>query len=240
MGQVPLDRSLTEQIDSQTRNEFYFITACGEEARHWMAEFCDADNIELRLIIADALRRLRRHELAVGLELLGSVDRRLHSKVFGFASVESLLWRFEYAARAYADYLTGNLESAKANLLSAHREIARIIGLHEFLIPLAIHCTDFIIQRARIARRERSWAEARQYIDTLEKIFVSCHPFCVLGSGRPILLSDIQEFLGSLPLDEEQRARTRLFLGEDSPVCERIEQLEERIFALPDMVIPYP
>jgi hypothetical protein len=235
-----LDPSEIEKERSKIQRGFFFIDACGEEARRWLAELCDTDNVELQLLIKRSVRLFRRHELSSGLDLLAAIDHQLHLKVCGFASILRLLRRFEYAARAYAEYMVGDLESAKASLTKADLEISRIISLHEFLVPLAMHCTDFIIQRARIARRERRWAEVKEQISILERIFADCHPYCILDSGRPILLSDLREFLASLPLDEEQRTLARLFLGEDSPVGERVGQLEELIFSFPDLVIPYP
>jgi hypothetical protein len=115
-----------------------------------------------------------------------------------------------------------------------------ILELDRFLLPLAIHCTDFIIQRARLARREGKWLEVKQHLVTLERIAAGELPYCTLCTGEPIRLADLETFFATLPLGEEQRGRARLYLRGDLSATERTARISERIFALPDMVIPYP
>jgi len=105
---------------------------------------------------------------------------------------------------------------------------------------MAIQCADFVIQRARVARRENQWREAERHIRRIHEIFSGLRPLCVLDSGRAIGVSEIREFFSKLPLDEEQRLQADRFVGAHIPVATRVEYLEEMIFTLPDVVIPYP
>ena len=91
-----------------------------------------------------------------------------------------------------------------------------------------------------MARRENRWREASQHIRAIHEIFSGVRPLCVLDSGRAIGMPDIREFFAALPLDEEQRAQAHRFMGDHISVAERIAYLEEMIFTLPDVVIPYP
>jgi hypothetical protein len=228
------------QLISLTERDFSFLKACGEDACCWLAEFQNEETLGIRHRLSVALDTVKRYDLKGGEALLAAIDQEIRGRDAGLLSVDNLLQRFRFTTLAYLHYLAGDLAKAKLGLLKAHDEIQKAISRHGFLIPVAIHCTDFIIQRARIARRECQWREAQRYIWMIRDIYSDIRPLCVLDSGRPIRLPDIREFYSSLPLDEEQQDQARRFVGDAVPVSERVEYLEEMVFSLPDVVIPYP
>src|SRR5215216_2176947 len=155
---------------STTATEFFFLEACGNEGKLWRDEFESGENSRLWSDLWKVLRLFRTHRLREGRELLTSVEVQLCKGVSGSPSIVHLLWRYVFSAKAYLQYLSDDFESAKTSLERASEEIRIILELDRFLLPLAIHCTDFIIQQARIARRERNWMEVKRHIATLEQI----------------------------------------------------------------------
>jgi hypothetical protein len=229
-------------------NAFNFIaklevlTLYSDEARRWLEAFQHEENFGWAIKVFQAMVLFRRHEVDRGLQLLNSVDEGLRSRsqAVEFTSIIHLLRRWHLAALAYYHYLNDDLEQAKDALRSARDEVRKGLSLHTFLIPIATHCIDFRIQLARIARRENRWPEVKRHIEILRRIYSDQHPFCVLDSGKPIRLSDLREFYLSLPLSEKQLEDARFALDTSYPHQEWIDRLEENIFALPDLVIPYP
>ncbi len=228
------------QLISLTERDFSFLKACGEEACRWLAELQNDETLKIRRRLTSGLEALKQFDLKTGEGLLSAADQEIRLRDTDLLSINHLLQRYRFASLAYYHYLSGDLAKAKLALLGAHDEVRKAISLNGFLIPLAIHCTDFIIQRARIARRECQWREAQRHIWMIRDIYSNIRPLCVLDSGRPVRLPDIREFYASLPLDEEQRAQSRRLIGDNIPVPERVEYLEEMVFSLPDVVIPYP
>jgi hypothetical protein len=221
-------------------NEFFFLEACGDSAKSWREEFEAPENRGLRSSLSQALGLLRTHRLQEGCDYLESVELRLRQSSSCRPSLLHFQCRYFFAAKAYLQYLSDNLEASRRSLDQAGEEIATAIELDRFLLPLAIHCTDFVIQKARIARRERKWIDVKRYIDCLEEMAFGERPFCILHTGEPIRLGDLERFFDSLPLDEKQRRNAHLFLRGDLPTEERTARLSERIYTIPDMVIPYP
>lgn len=229
-----------DELFSITDQDYGFLDHCGREAREWLAELRQEETLRIMSRTATALEALKRYDVKTGRELLTAVEGDLQARTAGLPSITHLLERYRVSARAYLCYLDGDLEQAKADLLQAHEEVRTIIGLHEFLLPIAIQCVDFVIQRARVARREKQWQEAAGLIRIVHEIFSGLRPLCVLPSGRAVGLPGLRAFFASLPLSEEQRAQADRLMGAHIPVAQRIEYLEEMIFTLPDVVIPYP
>lgn len=229
-----------DRLEASTRRDLDYLTLCGEEAERWLAEFCAPESTWIRREILRAHQHVRRHELARSAAILSAVERKLAAKDTEFHSIVRLLYRYHHSIKAYHHYVTGDLESAQADLLAARDEVLAVINLHAFLRPLALHCIDFTVQQARLARRENRWRDAKRHIEAVRDAYADRRPFCTLDSGAQVMLSDLRTFFAALPLNPEQRERVSILLGDDMPVDERIDRLEELIFALPDLVIPYP
>jgi hypothetical protein len=229
-----------DDLISLTEQDYGFLEHCGEEARRWLAELREGGPLEILNRIATALAALKQFDLKTAAGLLDSAERDIRARTSRFPSLDHLLERYQVSTRAYLCYLEGDLGKARADLLKAHDEVRTIIGLNEFLLPLAIQCADFVIQGARVARREKKWKEAEAHIRAIHDIFTGVRPLCVLDSGRAIRLPDLREYFAALPLDDEQQAQAHRFVGDHIPVADRVAYLEEMVFTLPDVVIPYP
>ena len=235
-----MDRPGANLDPSYSVTEFFYLSACGEEARRWLAEFEGPDNLELRLDLLQTLRHLRAQQISAGATLLAGIESRLSTREPGSESVDRFLWRYFFAARAYLEYLQGDLESTLSSLADADDGIRWLISRKGFLLPLAVHCTDFIIQRARVARRAGDWEGVQRHLWTLRSVCEGTQPYCVLGPGRSVGQHDLKKFFAALDLDDRQKIQAERFLHGDLSAAETTARIAERIFALPDMVIPYP
>lgn len=228
------------ELISLTEQDYAYLRHCGEEACGWLAEFRRPETLGTLNRVADALAGLKLYDVRTAFDLLGSAEEGLRTLSLRFASIHHLIERYRVSTRAYLHYLNGDLAEARLDLARAHDEVRTLIGLDRFLLPLAIQCADFVIQGARVARREKRWKEAERNIRIIHEIFSGLRPLCVLDSGQAIGISEIREFFAALPFDEEEKAQAHRFVGAHIPVDQRVEYLEEIIFTLPDVVIPYP
>lgn len=240
---VPAD---TVAPSAPNSNAFSFIAKldvlnhCGEEARRWLALFSREENSQLAGKAFTAMVLFRRHDLRGALDLLDSLETAVLARNGEMRSVNRLLRRWHLSAMAYYHYLQDDTEAALKALDDAHEEIRALVSELPFLMPVVTHCIDFRIQRARIARRENRWRDVKAHLDVVRAIYADRVPFCVAHSGRPIKLSDLGEFYRSLPLTEKQKSDASFALDPDYPHFQWIDRLEQDIFALPDLVIPYP
>lgn len=217
-----------------------YLRACGAEAEEWIRSVQDHEIYRLARGIDRSMRLLREKEVETARRQLRDIEMDILAVSTRFSSVRSLLRRYLFAARAYLHYLDGDLETARKDLLRAREELTEVLTRHSFLWPLAVHLIDLYSQEARIARREYRWQDAKARVEAIRGIYTRNEPFCTLGSGQAVRMSDLRGFFDDLPLDDEQREQAAVILGDDGSVEERTRQLEEQVFALPDFVIPYP
>lgn len=234
----PVDRDRLVRI---MRRNFAFLPFCGADACRWYAELLGTEPIDIRCKILRGFEALLSHDLAPGAALLAEAERDLHRRDAGRpSSVLHYVERYRLTAVAYLHYLNGDLEAARLSLAQGHERVRYLITFNRFLIPVAAECTDFIIQSARIARRERRWREAERQIEILRGIYLDGRPFCTLHSGEPVGRAEIRKFYAELQLSEQQRKEFRdATLGEETELSARVDQLEAHIYTLPEMVIPY-
>jgi hypothetical protein len=209
--------------------DFEHLNFCGDEARRWLAATKLNEELVARLLLA--IRAFHKYDLDEGRRLLSAVAAEIESEAREFPSITHLLWRQYWTVKAYSHYLDGDLEAAGAALDRAEAALKAVLSLHPFLLPLAFDCIDFLLQRARIARRENRWEDVKRLLDDLEKIYGDRLPFCVLDSGTAIHLSDIRAFFRSLPHGKEQDLISKEM---------ELPHLQEMVLNLPDFVIPYP
>jgi hypothetical protein len=237
-----VERDMTAPLekDPVSTQELDYLSLIGEEPQRWLQELHSEEITRLRDSVGQALSFLWRRDLEGGFRLLAEIEAAVPRVALESPSMAHLVARHCFAARAYAHYLAGDLDAAKLDLQRAHAEMTSLLNLCSFLVPMAAHFIDFLTQRARIARRENRWQEAKRCIETIRRIYANETPYCVLDSGKEIRHEDIRVFFESLDLNASQRARAAALLGDNAPLDERMEFIEEVIFALPDLVIPYP
>jgi hypothetical protein len=234
----PVDRDHLVMI---MKRNFVFLPFCGDDACRWYSDLLGTEPVDIRYKILKGFEALRSHDLASGAALLDEAERDLRSEDAGPSSVLHYVERYRLTALAYLQYLNGDLEAARLSLAQGYEKVRYLITFNRFLIPVAAECTDFIISNARIARRERRWRDAERQIELFRDIYLDRRPFCTLHSGEPVGRAEIRKFYAEMQLSEEQREKVGdATLGAETELSERIDQLEAHIYALPEMVIPYP
>jgi hypothetical protein len=216
----------------------HFAARSGPEGAAWVSEYLLADRRELISATERALQLLRRHQLQEGKDLLDDVASRLE-RLTGDASVVLVVRRFFWSALAYYHYCLEDFTSAAEALEQAHQAIVSAIEISPFLLPLAIHCHEFRLQHARVARSRRRWREMRGHLEEVRAMLDDRAPLCALSGGRSIYFSAVSDFHRAIPsLDPEEIESLRFFFDGEH----RREQMSFfflSLYALPGVVIPY-
>ena len=100
-----MERPGADPIHSSSTTELFYLSACGDDARRWLAELEESENCNLRLDLSKALRNFRAQQIHPGLVLMESAVRRLRTQEGRSPAIERFLWRYVYSAQAYLEYL---------------------------------------------------------------------------------------------------------------------------------------
>lgn len=219
-----------------------YLSHCGSEARRWRRSLETTAGVQAQL--TNAFRCLLGYDLEQARKDLSMVDnelQKLENEVLEFPSVVHLLRRQYWSETAFLRYLEGQLEAAGVCVDLAEKEMRMVLELDQFLLPLAFNFIDFLLQRARLARRANRHQDAMRFLEHLEDIFADRQPICTLCSGREIHVSDVREFFDTIVgLSQEERREAYQHLEGREPLSVRMARFEESIFHLPGFVIPYP
>jgi len=216
----------------------HFVARSGPEGEAWVAEYFLAGQ-DLLSTTERALQLLRRQQIQEGKDLLDHVEGQLAAGSAS-ASVLLVMQRFHASALAYYHYCLEDFTSANEALEKAHQAIVSAIEIASFLLPLAVHCHEFRLQQARVARSRRRWNEMRERLEEVRAMLDDRAPLCVLSDGRPIYLSTVSDFHRTIPsLDSEEVDSLRFFLDAEHR-CEQMNRFFQSLYVLPGVVIHHP
>jgi hypothetical protein len=218
----------------------HFVARSGPEGKRWVEEYGIEQRLQLAEMTERALQQLRGQQIRAGKELLEEVESRLERLEGAPSSVLLVMKRFFWATLAYYHYCIDDLDRAEQTLDLAHQAVVSAIEAAPCLLPLALHCHEFRLQHARIARRRRRWSEMREHLQTVRAMLEDRIPLCILSDGRPIYLSALTGSLRSIPsLDLEEIESLRFFLDEEHR-RECIGASLMSLYVLPGVVIHSP
>lgn len=216
----------------------YFVAISGEAGSAWVKDFSQGEPARLEAWLRRSLDLLYHHRLQDGRELLDRVEPALPK--LPASAVASVLHHRFVAVLAYAYYCQEDFDGAERLLAQAHQEVQQAIEEYPFLISLANRCSDFRLQRIRISRRQRRWAEMAERVETVRRILRDELPLCVLSDGAPIHFANLIGFYDSLPdLDAAGRSAVRATFDPELRL-RQFENLVRHLYVLPGFVIPYP
>lgn len=194
---------------------YHAIRAASPAGRRWAEHLAARGALDFPQRAEEALASLRAGQVRRGrarLARLGSELESLRGKVED--SALRALERWYLGIRAYQRYLEGDLEGAEAELGAAEASVVGAVRAHRFLLPLAIFCHDFRVQRARIARSRRRWAEMEGHVRIARDMLEDRLPLCRLGDGEPVFVATLARHLRALPdLPEHERRALTGFLN---------------------------
>ncbi|HEX8674317.1 MAG TPA: hypothetical protein VF710_20630, partial [Longimicrobium sp.] len=91
------------------------------------------------------------------------------------------------------------------------------------------------LQKARIARRTRSWAEMEGHLRTMYEMESGTRPLCVLGDGTVVDYTLLAGYFSSLQLPADRRATAERILNPTQRL-RSLRTLTTRLYAPPELV----
>lgn len=221
-------------------NIAYFVARLGGEGERWAAEYTRPEHVELMSSANRSLAALRARRIDEGRRELRTVeDLFQETAATALPEVHHILGRWYYGLLAYYLYCVEDHRGAEEALDQGHEEVRRAIELRRFLIPYAMECYDFWLQRIRIARSQRLWPEVWRRIEIVRQIAGGERPCCVLSDGTPVDVNAVQAFYaGFVALTREER----LVLSRVADAEGRLRHFRSilsEVYSLPGFVIPY-
>lgn len=221
------------QIDREAQAWKRSVERHGEEGRRWMESYRHFEPLELESSAILDLFRARRNDEAW--ERL----QRLREEVDGIdlgpdPSLGRIVDRWLFGVEAYAHYCLGDHDAADRSMAQADQAVTAAIGRHRFLACFAIHCQEFRLHRARIARNARLWGRMREHLEVAEEMGESRLPLCVLDDGTELRLAELEDsFRGP------ETAEARLVLWDPARRRRYHDAFVQQIRLLPDLVLPW-
>jgi len=155
------------------------------------------------------------------------------------SSVRAVMNRWYYGVAAYHSYCLGDLAEADRSMCLAHEAIVEALSEADFLMLLSVHCQEFCLHQARIARNARNWTKLNDYLERARAMTEDRLPLCETRSGQRIYFSTISEFLRSVgPLSAAEKETVRGIVEEDERK-KLFENFVRRLMRIPDFAIAY-
>jgi hypothetical protein len=122
----------------------------------------------------------------------------------------------------------------------AHSAIVDAVSAERFLTMLTIHCKEFRLQSARIARRQQCWGDMHKHVHKARDMTVDRAPLCTLHSGQAVYYSTICDYISEFePLCEHERTYLRE-LADESDRLRLFNRFVRQLVNIPNIVIQYP
>lgn len=180
----------------------HFAERTGDDGREWVDQYKRHSNtLEMS---KEALQYMRRGQLDKGNEVLGECRREIEA-ASSEPSIRAVLDRQLHGVDGYYAYCRQDYVRANELMCLAHDAVARAISKAEWLLLLAVHCQEFRLHQARIARNQKRWPAMQAYITEARSMMCDRLPLCVTEDGREIRWSAFQPFFDKLaPLTREE------------------------------------
>jgi tetratricopeptide (TPR) repeat protein len=215
----------------------HFAQRTGEAGTLWaIAYLRHLSKVELS---DKALALMRKGDLEQGKRELEHFATQLANDPAEEVSVRSVLWRWYYGVEGYYLYCTGDFEQARLAMQRAHEAVRSAISSAEWLAMLAIHCQEFCLHQARIARNQRNWPEMHAQIARANSMMRDELPLCDAGAGREIYFRSFERFFSSMsPFSAEEADIVSRIVGREQRV-RSFDQFVRRMLRLPEFAIDY-
>lgn len=216
----------------------HFVRRSGGEGRRWAEAY--RRSLPLEELSDRSLLLLRGRRYDEGYALLEQLGEALPAPGEVEPSIRSVLERWYYGVLGYYFYCLEHFDQAEAAMVRAHEAVTAAIGERRFLLPLANHCHEFRLHRARIARNRRRWDEMRVHVDEVRGMMEGRLPFCVLGDGTPVRMAAILDFYAAIPDATEAERASLESLLDDAARLRSFGRFVRAMLQVPGFVIPYP
>lgn len=215
----------------------HFAARSGEPGAAWAAEY--EAHASVVALSNEALGHFRARRFADGCRILDEYDRACASLNGIPGSMRRVLDRWYHGVEAYRRYGLDDFDGAADGMNQAHDAVVEAVSRDGFLMMLTIHCLEFRLHHARIARNRRSWDELDAHVRHARSMVEGRRPLCELADGRPVYFSTIGEFMRSVgPLNAGEVEVLREVTDADLRLA-RFDEFVRRLRVLPDFAIRY-
>lgn len=216
----------------------HFIRRSGREGSRWAQAYCG--HLALAGLCQEALMLFRRRRFTEGHAVLERAAAEREALADVDASIRSVIDRWYYGVLGYAFYTADAFDDADRTMDQAYSAVADAVQRESFLIPLAYHCHEFYLHRARIARNRMRWSEMRELVAEVRGMMEGRVPLCTLTDGRPVWISSVQDFYRSLaPFSDIEAAACRVLLDDEARL-RGFDRFVHAMYQIPGAVISYP
>jgi len=231
-----MSRSSTPQIEAYGWTHFVGLSC--EQGGRWIEEYLrHAPVVDMNY---ECLVLLKRRRFGEASEHLRRFRARVDAVEGPDLSVRAVLERWYQAVYGYYRYCLEEYEEAEQAMILAHDAVAEAIERQPCLLPMANHCHEFRLHRARIARNLRRWTEMQGHVDEVRAMFRGERPYCVLKDGRGIALPEIKRYYAALPALSEGEREAVAYVLDDDVRMRDFGRFVHELARLPGFVIVYP
>jgi hypothetical protein len=216
----------------------HFVARSGVEGCRWAEQYRQFQLLEK--LSTRSLLLLRCGDLPGGYALLEQMDEAMRGVAPRELAFRAVGERWYYGVLGYYFYCMNDGEQAERAMVQAHQAVAAAIGAQHFLLPLANHCHEFRLHRARIARNNSRWDEMRTHVEHARAMMAGAGPLCVLNDGTLVSISNICDFYSAIPELTEMERHSLSGLLDDALRLRGFEQFVNAMYRIPGFVIPYP
>jgi hypothetical protein len=232
------DRVIANGTHADACDWLHFASRASPAGRDWAAEYMRyASYVELTI---QALELMQRGQTDKGAVLLEQFARFLGTFTNMLPSIRAVMDRWYYGVAAYYNYCIRDFNAASKAMFTANEAIVQALSQEDFLILLAVHCQEFCLHQARIARNDKNWEKMYGYLDQARAMTEDQLPLCKTQDGQPIFFSSISSFLhslGPLSLSEQESVRYLVQIHERRKA---FEKFVSRLMRIPNFAIQYP
>lgn len=198
----------------------HFAERTGSAGQDWAAAY--RRHLPAVALSDRALALMRKGEIEEGGRVLREFGHHLSAMRGEQDSVSAVLYRWHHGVAGYYFYSVGNFQQARESMNQAHDAVKSAISSADWLIMLAVHCQEFCLHQARIARNQRRWPEMNTFVAQAQGMMLDHVPLCEKINGQKIYFSTFRSFfaqIGDMTTEEssvaakivDQEERSRLF-----------------------------
>lgn len=152
-----------------------------------------------------ALELIRHGQIQAGSEALAKFVERVDAVNNEQPSIRAVLDRYVHGVQAYYFYCLEDFDGARDTMWLAHKDVARALSTADWLRLLAVHCQEFRLHLARIARNQQRIPDMQRYIAEARAMMCDRLPLCETDDGRQILWSGFGSFFDTIrPLTSDE------------------------------------
>jgi hypothetical protein len=216
----------------------HFVGLSGEEGERWLKEYVRHEpvvdmNFECLMLIKDGLFDAAAAHLRLFRERVDAAES-------DEPSIRPVLERWYQAVYGYYWYVLEEYDEADRAMTAAADACGEAIALQPCLLPMADHCPEFRMHRARIARNQRRWSEMWEHTEEVRAMFRGERPLCVLPDGRGIVLPEVKRYYAALAVSTDGEREALSHKLDDQVRMRDFDRFVQQMMRLPGFVIAYP